>query len=75
MTLPPDAPFVILVSLPLLVILVLAFYYALRSRHKPVHLRESIYHCTECGHVYALARNRPMDRCPKCGHLNDAVRP
>jgi rubrerythrin len=36
--------------------------------------RESIYECDHCGHIYAIARNRPMDRCPRCGTLNDAVR-
>ncbi len=52
----------------------LAFYYNLRSLHRPNREKESIYECAECGHVYAFARNRPMDRCPRCGHLNDAVR-
>ena len=36
--------------------------------------KESIYECAECRHVYAFARSRPMDRCPRCGHLNEAVR-
>lgn len=65
---------VVFVSVPLLTTAMLAFYYNLRSLHRPNREKESIYECAECGHVYAFARNRPMDRCPRCGHLNDAVR-
>lgn len=65
---------VVFVSVPLLTMAMLAFYYNLRSLHRPNREKESIYECAECGHVYAFARNRPMDRCPRCGHLNDAVR-
>ena len=65
---------VIFVSIPLLVTGALAFFYSLRSLHRPMRSRESIYECAHCGHVYAIARNRPMDRCPRCGSLNDAVR-
>ncbi len=66
--------FVVFVSVPLLITAMLAFYYNLRFPHRPNREKESIYECAECGHVYAFARNRPMDRCPRCGHLNDAVR-
>ncbi|MDF7806382.1 hypothetical protein P4E94_02960 [Pontiellaceae bacterium B12219] len=62
------------VSVPLVVIGVLALAYNIRSMHRPMRIRESIYECTNCSHVYAYARNRPMDRCPRCGHLNEAVR-
>ncbi len=71
---PLDALLVFLVSISLLVIAVLALIYNLRSLHHPNCEKESIYECSECGHVYAFARARPMDRCPRCGHLNDAVR-
>ncbi|MDF7800520.1 hypothetical protein P4C99_13665 [Pontiellaceae bacterium B1224] len=64
----------IFVSVPLVVTAVLALYYNIRSIHRPMRERESIYSCSNCGHVYAFARNRPMDRCPRCGHLNEAVR-
>lgn len=65
---------VIFVSIPLLITGVLALYYTFRSRHRPNRTKERIYECTECGNIYAFARNRPMDRCPRCDHLNDAVR-
>lgn len=65
---------VLFVSLPLVVIGLLSLSYSLRSRHRPVSETESIYSCAECRHVYAFARTRPMDRCPRCGSLNDAVR-
>ena len=64
----------IFVSVPLVITGVLALVYNLRSIHRPTRERESIYACADCGHVYAFARNRPMDRCPRCGHLNEAVR-
>jgi len=64
----------IFVSFPLVITGVLALIYNFRSIHKPMRERESIYACTNCGHVYAFARNRPMDRCPRCSHLNEAVR-
>jgi hypothetical protein len=65
---------VLFVSAPLLITAVLALHYNLRSLYRPNREKESIYICAECGHVYAFARNRPMDRCPRCDHLNDAVR-
>jgi len=65
---------VFFVSVPLFIMAVLALYYNFCSMHRPNREKESIYACAECGHVYAFARNRPMDRCPRCGHLNDAVR-
>ena len=65
---------VLFVSVPLLFTGVLALYYNVRSLHRPSREKESIYECANCGHVYAFARNRPMDRCPRCDHLNDAVR-
>lgn len=64
----------IFVSVPLVITAILALIYNARSIHRPMRERESIYECTDCGHVYAFARNRPMDRCPRCGHLNEAVR-
>lgn len=69
-----DLIIVIFVSVPLLVSAVLALYYSVRNRHRPATERENIYECADCNHVYAFARNRPMDRCPRCGHLNEAVR-
>ncbi len=65
---------VLFVSVPLLITAALALHYNFRARHRPSLEKESIYECAECGHVYAFARNRPMDRCPRCNHLNDAVR-
>jgi len=65
---------VFFVSVPLLITVFLALFYNVRSLHRPSREKESIYECADCGHVYAFARNRPMDRCPRCGHLNDAVR-
>ncbi len=65
---------VLLVSIPLLTIGVLAILYNFRNMHKRLREPESIYQCADCGHVYAFARSRPMDRCPRCGHLNEAVR-
>jgi len=65
---------VFFIGIPLVVIAVLALVYNFRSLHRPVRNRESIYRCAACGHVYAFTHNRPMDRCPRCGHLNEAVR-
>jgi rRNA maturation endonuclease Nob1 len=62
------------VSVPLLITGILALMYSFRSMHRPSRERESIYECVDCGHVYAFARSRPMDHCPRCGHLNEAVR-
>jgi len=73
-SLPFGAILTLFVGVPLLVMAVLALFYNSRSLHRPGREKESIYECTECGHVYTFARNRPMDRCPRCGHLNDAVR-
>ncbi len=64
----------IYVSGPLLVIGLAALFYSLRAKHRPMRARENIYECSHCSHVYAFARNRPMDRCPRCGNLNEAVR-
>lgn len=68
------AVLVLFVSVPLLITSVLALHYNFREIHRPSREKENIYECTECGHVYAFARTRPMDRCPRCNHLNDAVR-
>ena len=65
---------VVFVSVPLMITGVLGLFYAMRSLHRPLRSHESIYECAHCAHVYAIARNRPMDRCPRCGTLNDAVR-
>jgi uncharacterized C2H2 Zn-finger protein len=62
------------VAIPLAVLFLLALFYALRTRHHSIREKESIYQCAQCGHVYAFARDRPMDRCPRCNHLNEAVR-
>ena len=72
--LPLSLVVVLLVGVPLAVSAVLALDYILRSMHRPMRERESIYECAHCGHVYAFRRNRPMDRCPRCGSLNEAVR-
>jgi len=69
-----DLIIVLFVSIPLLITAVLALLYSFRSLHHPLRSQQSIYECAHCGHVYAIARNRPMDRCPRCGTLNDAVR-
>ena len=73
-TLPLSIIPALLVGLPLLVLLALALMYNFRSLHRPVQHHESIYECSNCNHVYAIARNRPMDRCSRCGSLNEAIR-
>ena len=65
---------VLFVSVPLLITGILGLVYSFRNMHHKLREKESIYECTECGHVYAFARSRPMDRCPRCGNLNEAVR-
>ncbi|MEA2068273.1 MAG: hypothetical protein U9P12_03635 [Verrucomicrobiota bacterium] len=65
---------VLFVCIPLLITAVLALVYGFRNMHRPTREKESIYECAACRHVYAFARSRPMDRCPRCGHLNEAVR-
>ena len=62
------------VGVPLLVIAIFALAYNIRTRYRPNRERENIYECASCGHVYTFARSRPMDRCPRCDHLNDAMR-
>ncbi len=71
---PFGAILALFVGFPLLITAALALFYNFRTRYRSGREKESIYECAECGHVYAFARNRPMDRCPRCGHLNDAVR-
>ena len=66
--------FLIFVGMPLLITGILALMYNFKSMHRRLRIRESIYECSDCGNVYAFARTRPMDRCPRCGHLNEAVR-
>jgi hypothetical protein len=73
-TLPVGAILVVFVSVPLLITTLVALYYNLMGLHRPGRTQESIYECAQCGHVYTFARNRPMDRCPRCNHLNEAVR-
>ena len=70
----PGTILVVFVSVPLGITVLLALFYNFRSLHRSVRDRESIYECANCGHTYAIARSRPMDRCPRCGHLNEAVR-
>ncbi|MCF7848721.1 MAG: hypothetical protein K9M45_07725 [Kiritimatiellales bacterium] len=65
---------VLLVSVPLVLTLAAALYYNFRTLPRRHGAADSIYECTACGHVYTFARNRPMDRCPRCGNLNEAVR-
>lgn len=65
---------VFFVSIPLLITGILALVYNFRNMHRPSREKESIYACAKCAHVYAFARSRPMDRCPRCSHLNEAVR-
>ena len=71
---PVQVILVVFVTIPLLITGILAIVYSLRTLHHPMRTKESIYECAHCGHVYAFTRNRPMDRCPRCGALNDAVR-
>jgi len=72
--LPAAEILVLFVSVPLAITAVLAVIYSFRSRHRPARDSESIYECADCGNIYAIARSRPMDRCPRCGSLNEAVR-
>jgi uncharacterized C2H2 Zn-finger protein len=70
----PAAILVLFVAVPLVATALLALFYSVRAMHRPLRSQESIYKCVHCGHVYVIARSRPMDRCPRCGTLNDAVR-
>jgi hypothetical protein len=74
MVLDADAILALYAGVPLAITAVMAVYCNLCSLHRSTRSRESIYECSHCGHVYAIARNRPMDRCPRCGELNEAVR-
>jgi rRNA maturation endonuclease Nob1 len=69
-----DVFFMLMVFIPLFVLTALVIYYSILSRHRSSHSHEAIYSCAHCGHVYAIARHRPMDHCPRCGTLNEAVR-
>ena len=73
-TLPAGAILTVFVSIPLLITVLIAMYYNFKGFHRSGRARESISECAQCGHVYTFARNRPMDRCPRCNHLNEAVR-
>ena len=72
--LPLGAILALFVSVPLLITAAVALFYNFRNLHRSGREKESIYECAQCGNVYTFARNRPMDRCPRCNHLNDAVR-
>lgn len=69
-----DILFMYMVGVPLAAIVGLVLYYGIHFRHRSNHVHETIYSCAHCGHVYAIARHRPMDHCPHCGTLNEAVR-
>ncbi|RZO87896.1 MAG: hypothetical protein EVA58_01110 [Kiritimatiellaceae bacterium] len=61
------------VGLPLLGLAGLAVVERVRSGYRPLREREQIHFCGNCGHVYAVLVRRPMDRCPRCGTVNDAL--
>ncbi len=73
-SLEPATILMLFVVVPLVITAALALYYSMRALHRPLRSQESIYKCVHCGHVYVIARSRPMDHCPRCGTLNDAVR-
>lgn len=72
---PFDPTFVLamMVSWPLMLIAILAIAQSILSRHRSASEREHIYECSACGHVYTFFRKRPLDRCPRCGTLNEAM--
>ena len=63
----------LIISLPLFLIGILALNEKLRSIYKPLKEREFIYFCSNCGHVYAVSNRRPMNACPRCKQLNEAI--
>lgn len=68
-----------LISFPLLfnilVIAVCWIYYLFRDgTHRSSPVRNRIYRCQVCAHVYLDARDVPLARCPRCGCLNEAIK-
>lgn len=55
-------------------LLLLALLYSLRDKLRRRHEKQYIYRCKKCGYIYLLARNMPMQSCPRCGQLNDIFR-
>jgi rRNA maturation endonuclease Nob1 len=64
---------VMLLAVPLCGIGVLALYERLRSSYRPLKEREHVHFCSGCEHVYSVSNRRPMNQCPRCGKLNDAL--
>ena len=63
----------IMISIPLLCIGLFALNDKISSIYKPLKEREFIHFCSNCEHVYSVSNRRPMNACPRCGHLNEAV--
>lgn len=61
----------------LLLVFVATLYYAVRGfRWRPRRRTAPfVFRCSSCGHVYLDRRGVPMAECPKCGTMNEIVRP
>jgi hypothetical protein len=58
-----------------IVILCAIFYTIRRHRWSSKAIPDELYECSMCGHVYADRRETRLSRCPRCGVLNEPVRP
>ena len=68
--------FLIPLTLSLVGMLWLWFYYAVRQKLREARDRHitRIYRCTQCRHVYIDHREVPMAVCPRCHTLNESIR-
>lgn len=61
-------------GISLAVVLFFAVFYYMRDGFRRHRERHYIYRCKECGYIYLMSKNMPMQNCPKCGHLNKVYR-
>lgn len=50
------------------------FHWGTVLRRERRNTASRLFRCALCGHVYADRRDRPMERCARCGSFNDAIR-
>jgi DNA-directed RNA polymerase subunit RPC12/RpoP len=46
-----------------------------RERRYESRVREDLVHCRICGHIYENGKRLKVTACPRCGSLNEAVKP
>lgn len=61
-------------TVSLAVVTLCAVLYRIRDLIRKRKKKHYIYRCRECGYIYILSKNMPMQNCPRCGHLNEIYR-